>query len=339
MESLENITLLLFKQWNEPLTEDERMIWDNWLAEDPGHVLMLDRIHKEPLKKHFEILHQYDSEKGLRRLLAALENAAPEVTQKPVTWWRPAVAAAILVVAGVGIYWIINKTASNPIVQSSEIYRTINVPKGEQSFVRLSDSTQVWLNAGSTLRYPDHFSGEQRSVELTGEAFFDVTKTKAGKDPQPFSVHLKDMDVVVSGTRFNVKAYEEDTAPNTTLLEGSVEVRRGGHIRRVEPGQQAILNTSTGDFTVTKADTNSIKSWMSDEYAFREITLPALLKDLERWYNITIIATPNDLIGQPKVNGELPKSATVKSLALIMGGLYPKLSFTGDGKKLIIKKK
>lgn len=341
MESLEHITLLLLKQFNEPLPPAERQALDNWLNEHPDNIKLLNRLNAEQLKDDFEILRQYNPTKGLLLLKAAvLTTILPVAAQKRLPWLQTAVAAAVIIIAGMGVYWIVTKTNSHPIVQTKEIeYKTLTVPSGKQSFIQLPDSTQVWLNAGSSLRYPEHFSDTQRTVELTGEAFFDVTKRIAGTAAQHFSVKLKDMEINVTGTRFDVKSYEDDAAPNTTLLEGNIEVRRGGHVLKVQPGERATLNLTTGDFMIKQADTNAIISWMTDDYYFGQTPLPALLKDLERWYGINIEYNPNDLTGEDIISGTFPKTATLSTIAKRLGRVYQQLDFSIREEKLVIRKK
>src|SRR5205085_8468031 len=115
-------------------------------------------------------------------------------------------------------------------------YNTMTTPRGRQFQLLLPDGTNVWLDAASSIRYPTAFTGNERNVEITGEAYFEVAK-----DPyRPFKVKIKDrlMEVEVLGTHFNINAYNNETCINTTLLEGSVKVSGSGQVI-IKPGQQA----------------------------------------------------------------------------------------------------
>ena len=114
-------------------------------------------------------------------------------------------------------------------------YYTLNVPYGEKYSIVLPDGTKVFLNAGTTLRYPDHFEGGSREVYLNGEAYLEVTKDAE----HPFVVKTEEVEVKVLGTVFNVNAYPEGEWVRTTLVEGKVEAVCGGRLFVMEPGMQA----------------------------------------------------------------------------------------------------
>jgi ferric-dicitrate binding protein FerR (iron transport regulator) len=303
-----------------------------WANLSVANQAVLTELETTRAKEVLDILQEYPIEEQWVLFQGQLAAASRTTTlRKRSIYWLA--AATILLASGLGVYWLAREANTKSVVQTDTVsYRTIAIPRGKQGFVQLPDSSRVWLNAASTLRYPEHFSDSVRSVELEGEAFFDVTKARV-----PFTVKLKDMEVAVRGTRFNVKSYEGES--RTSLLEGSVEVSSGSQIRHLKPGEQAILNP-LGTFIVSEADTSAIKSWISGrEYSFQEIALPDLLKDLERVYDIEIDFNISDLAGSEIINGEIPKSATIKQISQILGPLYPKFSFIPSEKKLIVKKK
>ena len=113
---------------------------------------------------------------------------------------------------------------------------TVDVPRGAEFTMKLSDGTSVHLNSESTLRYPVQFNGQSRIVKLTGEAYFEVAKN--GK---PFIVDLGDCMIKVLGTHFNVRAYNDEHEIQTTLVEGSVEVKDINSKVLLSPGEQAVL--------------------------------------------------------------------------------------------------
>lgn len=172
---------------------------------------------------------------------------------------------------------------------SELVYNTLKVPYGKKFQVTLSDGTKVFLNAGSSIKFPVKFiPGTDRNVFLSGEAFFEVAKGR-----NPFVVNAENLDVMVLGTKFNVSAYPEDRSMNTVLLEGAVQVLGNGPQENekvfLEPEQEAIWNKSEKQMLVAKADISSTMAWMNGQLIFREVAFKDIVKKLERSYNCTII--------------------------------------------------
>ncbi|MGV3765669.1 MAG: FecR family protein [Chitinophagaceae bacterium] len=162
------------------------------------------------------------------------------------------------------------------------VYNTMTTPKGRQFNMTLADGTRVWLNAASSIRYPTVFSGKERKVEVSGEAYFEVAKNAA----MPFKVQVKDVaEVEVLGTHFNLNAYENEAAVNTTLLEGSVKVN--GTI--IRPGQQAqVMANNPETKVVNQADIEQVMAWKNGIFRFQDADLKQVMKQLERWYDIEV---------------------------------------------------
>nr|WP_299071891.1 FecR family protein [uncultured Allomuricauda sp.] len=178
-------------------------------------------------------------------------------------------------------------------------YNTLTVPYGKRFEVILSDSTLVYLNAGSSLKYPIQFiEGSERKVFLDGEAFFNVTHAKKNK----FIVSTSEMDVTVYGTKFNVSAYAEDKYINTVLVEGSVGLSSSetGQIKdtqklRLEPGYKAEWNTETGNTVFDRVDTDLYTSWINGRLVMKNFTFKSITSRLERRYNVQIINNYEEL--------------------------------------------
>ncbi|MBC8769942.1 DUF4974 domain-containing protein [Arenibacter sp. BSSL-BM3] len=172
---------------------------------------------------------------------------------------------------------------------SELVYNTLKVPYGRKFQVTLSDGTKVFLNAGSSIKFPVKFIPDMdRTVFLSGEAFFDVTKNR-----DPFIVNADNIEVRVLGTQFNVSAYPEDPSMNTVLVEGSVHVLGSGPENGtsvlLKPEHEAIWNKVEKQMVVQKADVSSTMAWMNGQLVFREIAFKDIIKKLERSYNCTII--------------------------------------------------
>lgn len=163
-------------------------------------------------------------------------------------------------------------------------WNTITTAHGRQFTVLLSDGTKVWLNAGSSLRYPAEFAGLERTVSLTGEAYFEVTPNKR----QPFRVSTGEgSSIEVLGTSFNINAYANEPALKATLLQGSIRVKKENASEVLKPGQQAIVKQR---ITIKdKVDTDQVIAWKNGYFNLNGIELEELMRQLSRWYNIEVV--------------------------------------------------
>lgn len=165
------------------------------------------------------------------------------------------------------------------------VYNKIDIPRGGEYKLRLSDGSLVHLNSMSSLRYPVHFSGDVREVELTGEAFFEVSKSQT-----PFIVKTEGVDIRVLGTTFNVSAYPENQYIQATLVSGSVRVdtQEGGQIM-LKPSQQAELDNRSHEVVVRQVDVTLYTSWISGKIYFKDERLEDIMNTLSRWYDIHVV--------------------------------------------------
>jgi transmembrane sensor len=190
-------------------------------------------------------------------------------------------------------------------------YNTIQTGKGNQYQVRLPDGTKVWLNASSSLRYPEVFSGNQRKVELTGEGYFEVAKDKA----HPFIVKTIDatsdinQEVEVLGTHFNINSYMDEKIIKTTLLEGSINVSNVKVAKVLKPGEQSQLNAN--HISIINADTDDETAWKNGLFRFNNSSLAVILNQLERWYDVKIdyATVPNK-----RFNGIVPRNVNLSQV-------------------------
>lgn len=187
----------------------------------------------------------------------------------------------------------VNAPADNGIVG----FNTIATPRGGQYHVVLPDGSRVWLNASSSLRFPTAFTGKERRVELTGEAYFEVAKNKQ----MPFRVFVPPQpersggtEVEVLGTHFNVMAYPNEQSTKTTLLEGSVNVRSrqpgaGSQEPAVvlKPGQQA--QTGHDQLSVINhVNLDQVIAWKNGLFRFKDTDIKELMRQVERWYDVEV---------------------------------------------------
>jgi transmembrane sensor len=208
-------------------------------------------------------------------------------------------------------------------------YNKLTTPRGGQFKLVLPDGTKVWLNSASTLRYPTTFTGEQRSVELEGQGYFEVAKNAA----QPFRVMVGKMEVQVLGTDFDVMAYPDETTVNTTLLAGSVQVKEGSALELLQPGQQAVLDNQGHAITVKTADIKKVTAWKNGLFVFNNMALPAILREVARWYDVDIVyaAKPSEELYGGGIGRNLNLSGV---LSLLEGNGYN--HFRIEGRKVIV---
>lgn len=168
------------------------------------------------------------------------------------------------------------------------IYNQINTPRGGQYQVTLPDGSKVWLNASTTLKYPTCFSSVERTVELNGEAYFEVAKSSV-----PFYVNTQDQRIQVLGTQFNVNAYAEELGTRTTLLEGSVKLvsikkeKGGNHDIILKPGEEALLVKDKG-IQVSKVNVTQAIAWKNGFFHFEGADLESVMRELSRWYGVEV---------------------------------------------------
>lgn len=171
-------------------------------------------------------------------------------------------------------------------MDKSPHYSEIRVPYGQMSQVTLSDGTEVWLNSGTTLSYPDKFGEKSRAVTIAGEAYFKVAKM-AGK---PFTINSTDLKIEVLGTAFNFSAYQEDSYSSVTLVEGKVAIQdnKGVTLARLEPGQMARKAKSSDKLNISEVKTSSYSAWTDGKIFFDDERLDQIAFKLERWFNVEI---------------------------------------------------
>lgn len=212
-------------------------------------------------------------------------------------------------------------------------YNTISTPRGGQYQVTLSDGTKVWLNAASSIRFPVLFSGRERKVEITGEAYFEVAKNIA----MPFKVKANSSEIEVLGTHFNVNAYDDEATIKTTLLEGIVKVSvpasAGKQTARfLQPGQQSAISKEGKINVNDRVDTDEAIAWVNGRFQFKSADLKTILRQISRWYDVDVVYKGNVNV---HFTGPIPRSEYVSKV-------FEKLALTGevqfkiDGKRIIV---
>lgn len=209
-------------------------------------------------------------------------------------------------------------------------YNTLRTPAGGQYQLELPDGTRVWLNAASSLKYPTTFTGRDRTVHLTGEAYFEVARNAS----LPFRVNAgKNMNVDVLGTSFNIMAYEEEDLIKTTLLEGAVRVTGNGIAKRLNPGQGSSLNKHNGSLEVLDhVNIEAAVAWKNGSFQFEGNDIQSVMRQIARWYDVEVIYKANI---PAHFRGSIPRNAQV-SQVLHMLEQTGEVHFEIHGKQIIV---
>jgi len=220
----------------------------------------------------------------------------------------------------------------NATLQAAPVYNTITTARGNQYQIVLADGSKVWLNAASSIRFPSYFTGNERKVEITGEAYFEVAKDAA----KPFRVEFNNQpgekgEIEVLGTHFNVNAYPEEEDVKTTLIEGSVKIKRGSNMQMLAPGQQARVTPN--DITL-KNDVvlSQVMAWKDGFFVFDNSDIKTIMRQVARWYDVEV-DFEGEILSEGftgKVSRDVPLSKFLKVLEL------NDINVKAAGRKIII---
>ncbi|WP_423129189.1 FecR family protein [Gaoshiqia sp. Z1-71] len=249
---------------------------------------------------------------------------APVKTRKLLNYLTRVAAILLLPLA---IAYVVSLQKND---QPEDFFQTITTPLASKTSFELPDGSLVWLNSGSSLRFPKAFNGDSRLVSLTGEAYFDVKKAD-----RPFKVETALFTVDVLGTAFNVMAYDGEV-PLVTLERGKVRLETKSKQQEVlEPGQQAVIDTLNHSVTLGKVDPALVSSWVHNRLVFRSEPLGAVVNRLGRWYNIDIEVTGSALMDIP-VTANIEFESIREIMELMELTLPVKYQYNKEKRKLVI---
>ena len=194
------------------------------------------------------------------------------------------------------------------------VYNKLDIPRGAEYVLTLSDGTRVWLNSESKLRYPVNFTGGKREVFVQGEAYFQVKHDAK----HPFVVHAEDVGIEVLGTEFNVRTYEDEVV--TTLVNGSVcmsSEKKEQHLL-LTPGEQGCVDKNSGNSQKQAVDTYLYTAWKDGRFVFRNTRMEELLNTLGRWYDLTVFYQNED-VKDIRFTGDMPRMVDFHQLLNIIG--------------------
>jgi ferric-dicitrate binding protein FerR (iron transport regulator) len=219
-------------------------------------------------------------------------------------------------------------------------YNTISIPRGGQYQIQLPDGSKVWLNSSSSLRFPTAFYGKSREVEITGEAYFEIAKDVN----RPFYVKANALSVEVLGTHFNINAYADEPVMKTTLLEGSVRVKKAGESVVMTPGQEAQVANTAADVAgvkgvrgtaiklVNDADLEEAVAWKNGLFHLTSADIGTIMRQLVRWYDVDVEFEGG--IPSGHITGEVPRNTSLAKVLKVFetSGVH----FRIEGRKIIV---
>jgi transmembrane sensor len=211
-------------------------------------------------------------------------------------------------------------------------YNTLRTAKGNQYQLALPDGTKVWLNAASSITYPTAFTGDQRKVTISGEAYFEVAANKS----LPFIVQEGNMTVQVLGTHFNINGYDDEPTMKTTLLEGAVRVLIGDDSSQLKPGQQAMLIRNSARISVVNdANTDEAMAWKNGQFMFSDAPIESVMHQVARWYNV-------DVVYDTPVSGhfvaDIPRNSPLSQVLKLLE-LTDQVHFKLEGRKITVTRR
>lgn len=304
----------LAKYWADRITPEEKAEMERLMLEHPDHWLKTGLMQQISWKPD-PMLTDKQADRISDLALGNISGPPPRNNGRKrsrVVYWRIAMIAVVIVLISSFLLVL-----TRPHTADDVVWQRVMTADGMKTNLRLSDGSELWLNAGSVLRYPDRFEGKTREVFLIGEAYFRIAR----QDTSVFIVHTEDMDIRALGTEFDVRAYPQEPFTETALMEGSVDVRvnreNQRHQIRLKPFQKIIFRrtasaekapdprgdavdkaisgavTRTGDIKLESVDTlaggfAAENAWQRNVFLFADDPLESLAGKIARWYGVTV---------------------------------------------------
>jgi transmembrane sensor len=270
----DKIIEIIVNYYSGRATVEEKKTLFNWLEESEENKNYFDQIsdiwvalENHGKNKEYEVFSALKTVKSKinkeKRVLFFLNTRNQQTKTRSIFAWCIRIAAVLIIIFSLGTtcFFLINNLPSSHNVAK---LTTITAPIGSKSKITLSDGTNVWLNAGSTIKYNENFNKKDRSVELVGEGYFEVTKNKA----LPFIVNTNEIRVMALGTAFNIKAYPDEDSVETTLVSGSliVEGNKKGKKILLAPNQRATYFNNEGNVYISELENKSTGEGKKKDY-------------------------------------------------------------------------
>lgn len=244
--------------------------------------------------------------------------------KRSALWYITRIAAILIIPLALTLFY-----QWGALSTGSKFTQTVSTPLASRSSFELPDGSKVWLNAGSTISFPNRFGKNARVVRLIGQAYFDVKKDKI-----PFTVETKSFAVKVLGTAFDVFAYPGENA-EVTLERGKVQIETATNaVTELDPGQQAVIDVQNGQIEKSSIDSKAFVAWKDNRLTFVEEPLERVVLCLERWFDVAI-DIEDVSIENLKVNGTIEYETISEVLNLLQ--ITAPINYTYDKDKQVFK--
>lgn len=291
MKTEENIPEYLVAYLLGEANESQTAQAVEWLK-DPNNLEIYRQLEEIfSLTTDIKLLMKFDVQSGKQRVRRRYKS---NQTRKIVGWLQRVAAVLFIPVLVGGLWYYLQQKELRKEVSSLIVNQTITTQPGTKTHLFLPDSTEVWLNSSSTISFPSVFAGNERRIELDGEAYFVVFKNKR----MPFVVATKYQEIEAVGTAFNLSAYAGDLKFCTTLAEGKVKVtdrEMGEVVKFLEPGFQLKYNTQNRAYNELKVRVQDVIAWKDGVLIFNETPFYEVAIKLGRWFNADIKITDQAL--------------------------------------------
>lgn len=228
-------------------------------------------------------------------------------------------------------------TANQESGFGADVYHTISTPIGGEYQVTLPDGSRVWLNSMSAVRVPRIFDADIRNVEVTGEVYFEVAEQRtANGDKIPFLVRTANQTIEVLGTRFNIKAYPDQEAIETTLVEGKVKVKTPETSTTLSPGEQSKVEENGHIQRIRDVNVGKIIAWKNGYFQFADDSIQDIMNQLSRWYEIEVEYL--DTVPESRFGGQISRSRNISEVLRILE-LTGEVNFQIEGRKVSVWEK
>lgn len=308
MDQIKNIPDFVFACLNESATEEDLRKLDKWLAEAGNSHLYKQLQAINSLSHDLNLYRSFDIKTARKRVVQEINKRRRTILLHKLQRYAAILLLPVLLAAGFFIYETINLKQE---ISNSVVIQTVNTQPGTRSHFFLPDSTEVWLNSSSSLRFPSVFKGSTRLIDLNGEAFFKVHKDKK----KPFIVQNNGFRAKALGTAFNFCAYTGDKKFSATLEEGKIQVTELSINKTflTLPGEQVNFLIPEKKFTKSSVNVQNIIAWKNGRLIFDQTPLSDVVLALGRWFNADI-----ELVDPSIANYRYTATFTNESLRQVM---------------------
>jgi ferric-dicitrate binding protein FerR (iron transport regulator) len=289
----EELQLLLARYLSGELTDQEKEFIESWIEESPeNEAVFSGYISSWESVSLLHEMEQFNSFDALKKIDSRIN------PNKSVQWLLVMQRVAAILLLPLILYSVYitfdNKSAKSNNVD--DVMQKVTTRPGMVTQFTLPDGTKVWLNSGSELVFPMHFTGNNREVQLNGEAFFEVVENAK----KPFRVNANNLNIEVLGTSFNVVSYDYDSQAEVVLVHGKVALafNKGSQVEKygfLYPNQKAEFDRETLQFSKESVDVEKYTVWREGYLVFRDDNMDEVVKRLSRWFNVDIVLSNNEL--------------------------------------------